>query len=131
MSIERRLSPRKVCAIPIQFKVLRNGNREFAANEAAPQKEGAADATAKMEAAEGQALNVSERGMYFTSRAKLSVGQSLEMNFVLPAELTGRQAEQVKCSARVMHIDYASSIQGVGVSVERFEAATPAKNWSH
>jgi hypothetical protein len=32
-------------------------------------------------------------------------GESLDMFFTLPRELTGRQPEQVRCSAPVAHID--------------------------
>jgi hypothetical protein len=124
---ERRLSARKVCAIPLRFRIISNGSvalRESDAEHEAALANGSPERTA-----EGQALNVSERGMYFTSRQKLTVGQALEMQFVLPGELTGRSAEQVKCSARVMHVDHYSNIQGVGVSVERFEALTSPTNW--
>ena len=80
---------------------------------------------------EGEALNVSERGMYFTSPEKLSVGQEIEVFFVLPGELTGRKAESVRCNARVMHVDYALNVQGIGVSVDRFETVGSARNWSN
>jgi PilZ domain len=120
---DRRRSPRKVCAIPLQFKLIPNGN-------GAVHTMGTPEAPAAQRTAEGQALNVSERGMYFTSPEKLSVGQAIEMFFVLPGELTGRNAEPVKCNARVMHVDYASNIQGIGVSVDRFETVA-GRNWSN
>lgn len=123
---DRRRSPRKVCAIPLQFKLLTNGNANVRATEETPEAHAAQPQTA-----EGQALNVSERGLYFTSAKKLIVGQAIEVCFVLPGELTGRSAEPVKCNARVMHVDHASNIQGVGVSIDRFEAGGAGRNWSN
>ena len=76
---------------------------------------------------EGEALDISERGVYFTSRKKLQKGESLEMYFTLPRELTGRGSrKQVRCSARVVHIDGETGpqgVRGIGATVERLRAA--------
>lgn len=83
---------------------------------------------------DGEVLNLSERGVYFTSRAKLSVGQPLELFLTLPRELTGRTPEQVRCSARVVHVENRSDlggIVGVGAIVDRFEAVAAMQDWSN
>ena len=54
---------------------------------------------------EGESVNLSERGIYFRSRQRVNVGEPLEMYFTIPRELTGRSAEQVRCSARVVHVE--------------------------
>src|SRR5262249_25261533 len=107
---ERRNSPRKLCAVPLRFRVNTNGRNaqmEMAASY------GMRDSKTMVQAAtmEGQALNISERGVYFTSREPLQVGEALDMFFTLPRELTGRQPEQVRCSARVVHVDGESGDQ--------------------
>jgi hypothetical protein len=84
---------------------------------------------------EGEALNLSERGVYFTSRETLQVGEPLEMIFTLPRELTGRGPEQVRCTARVVHVDDQTDHQGrrgFGATVERFEPiAVAPRNWAN
>ena len=83
---------------------------------------------------EGECLNISERGVYFTSREALQVGESLDMYFTLPRELTGRQPEQVRCSARVVHIDGETGPQGLrgfGATVDRFEPMMAVRNWAN
>jgi hypothetical protein len=83
---------------------------------------------------EGEALNISERGVYFTSRVKLHVGEPLEMYFTLPQELTGRGPELVRCSARVVHVDEETDqrgLRGFGATVERFEPVVMARNWAN
>ncbi len=46
---------------------------------------------------DGETVNLSERGIYFTSREKVNIGEPLEIFFTLPTELTGRSPEQVCC----------------------------------
>ena len=89
---------------------------------------------ARVATLEGEALNISERGIYFTSREKLHVGEPLEMYFTLPRELTGRGPELVHCSARVVHVDEAADprgARGIGATVERFEPVVVARNWAN
>jgi hypothetical protein len=82
----------------------------------------------------GEALNLSERGVYFTSREKLSIGAPLEMYFTLPRELTGRSPEPVRCKARVVHVEERANgrgVHGIGAAVERFELLAAAHDWSN
>jgi len=130
---ERRTSPRKLCSVPLRFRVATNGRdaqAELAANYGMRDSKAVANAATL----EGEALNISERGVYFTSHEALQVGEALDMFFTLPRELTGRQPEQVRCSARVVHVDGEASPQGArgfGATVERFEPVMAVRNWAN
>ena len=81
-----------------------------------------------------RSLNLSERGVYFTSRETLQVGEPLEMFFTLPRELTGRGPEQVRCTARVVHVESQADhlgVRGIGATVDRFEPVVAARNWAN
>lgn len=129
---ERRNSPRKICTMPVRFRVNWNGNSEHAAKLEAARESQIQSSAARMEFV-GKALNLSERGVYFTCREKLSIGQALEMYFTLPSELTGRAPENVRCSARVVHVDEdgQAGLRGIGACVEQFEPVAGARNWSN
>jgi PilZ domain len=130
---ERRISPRKVCALPLRFRVTANGHADEA-EEMAPGREAPAVATAMLGAEfVGKALNLSERGLYFTCQENLKIGQPLEMQFTLPQELTGRAPENVRCSARVVHIDHDGNagLRGIGACVDRFEPVAAVRDWSN
>jgi hypothetical protein len=123
---ERRVSPRKDCAVPLRFRVL--SVVSSSQGEASEGRKG----TASRAIMEGEAVNLSERGIYFRSRERLSIGAPLEIYFRLPRELTGRTAEEVRCSARVVHVEQAESgdgLTGVGATVERFEPVAMIRNW--
>lgn len=130
---ERRTSTRKLCTLPLRFRVAANGQndpeQEIETNRDAP---AVRTATAGAEYA-GKALNLSERGLYFTCREKLSVGQPLDMYFTLPQELTGRAPENVRCTARVVHVDDEgpAGLRGIGACVEGFEPMAAIRNWAN
>jgi hypothetical protein len=129
---ERRNSRRKVCALPVRFQMKSNGNAGH--SEAAVENfEEDAPAAAALSEHIGKALNLSERGVYFTCGEKLSIGQPLELYFTLPSELTGRAPEAVRCSARVVHVDEdgQAGLLGIGASVEEFEPLSAVRNWSN
>ena len=131
---ERRSSPRKDCAVPLRFRVVTNGRNAQAEEIAASYGMRDSKSFAYAATLEGEALNLSERGVYFTSREKLHVGEPLEMYFTLPRELTGRTHEQVRCSARVVHVDESADqkgARGIGATVERFEPLVAPRNWAN
>jgi hypothetical protein len=131
---ERRISPRKQCTVPLRFRVVTDGNRNQAEDITAAYKLRRSKDPAHAAALEGEALNVSEHGVYFTSRENLRVGEAVEMRFTLPWELTGRSPELVRCSARVVHVDEKTDPQGprgFGATVERFEPLVVARNWAN
>ena len=131
---ERRNSPRKLCAVPLKFRVATNGREAQAEMAARYGTQEDPKELANLATLEGECLNISERGVYFTSKEALQVGESIEMFFTLPRELTGRQPEQVRCSARVVHIDGETGPQGLrgfGATVERFEPLIVVRNWAN
>jgi len=131
---ERRSAPRKGCAVPLRFRVVSDEHSAQAESLAAsfavrPTRSGVPAGTC-----EGEAFNLSERGVYFRARERVMVGERLEMYFTLPRELTGRAPEQVRCSARVVHVEETadrSGTTGIGAFVERFEPLMEPRNWSN
>jgi hypothetical protein len=130
---ERRLVPRKECALPVRFRIRDNG-LENQPKEPHPHSKGGASSAAHNGMCEGVALNLSERGIHFKSRERLTVGQPLEVYFTLPPELTGRKTEDVRCNARVVHVEARPDKNGltmVGAAVERFETLAASRNWGN
>jgi hypothetical protein len=84
---------------------------------------------------QGETVDLSERGIRFKTRHSLSVGESVEIFFMLPPELTGRrEIEDVKCNARVVHVDREADMSGrigVGTAIECFERTSVARNWDN
>jgi hypothetical protein len=83
---------------------------------------------------EGQVQNLSERRVYFVCREKLDVGEEVELFFTLPAELTGRPPESVRCNARIVYaqpLDRNPELTGAGVIVSRFEPLARSRNWAN
>lgn len=132
---ERRDSPRKECAVPLRFRILSNGN----GNAAHAELEGPAEpprpkVSSYSPSFEGKALNLSERGLFFTAREDLSVGAPLEIYLTIPRELTGRGPEPVRCKARVVHVNdlyRQQGVKGVGAIVDRYETVAMSRNWGN
>lgn len=130
-SRERRISPRKVCVVPLRFRIISNRSSQLLHSAADTE---AARVSPYYGTFEGQSVNLSERGIYFRSREKMSVGQPLEMYLTIPRELTGRASERVRCSARVVHAEQSVDQQGmlgVGAAVDRFEPVSVARDWGN
>jgi hypothetical protein len=123
MSKERRYAPRKACAVPIRFRVL----SDVFASKAAPVQGFRSTFVADRRSpsiADGEVVNLSERGIYFKSSNILAVGEAIEIYLKLPRELTGRAPEDVRCDARVVHVDPSvngNGAVGIGATIERFE----------
>lgn len=103
---ERRLAPRTTLNVPVQLRV--------AAPDAGP------------DSLTGETVNYSDRGLYFTTTRTLNVGDHLEMSFTIPRELSGRNAENVQCAGRVVHVHPAvakNGRTGIGALIERWDRA--------
>ena len=155
MSNERRIAPRKIFSIPIRIrplaselvsvaagatasKVAMTSNQPSTSAHAASSPISGSAATARpvrvLDMQEGETVNLSERGIYFKTAQKVKIGQSMELYFTLPRELTGRNPEPVRCSARVVHVEQYSDERGwtgVGASVERFEPLQRFRDWDN
>lgn len=134
-SNERRIVPRKAYTIPVRFNVI---SQELPAVGPRAKMGIPRGATKFLETIplpqQGETVNLSERGIRFKTRHSLSVGESVELFFTLPTELTGRAIEDVKCNARVVHVDREADMSGhirVGASIECFERTSVARNWDN
>lgn len=131
---ERRRSPRKECLVPLRFRILDNGNGHDDTVIRLTDYAAGAGTHAHFGMAEGQAENLSERGVYFVSRERVTVGEDVELFLTIPAELTGRADENVRCSARVVYaqpVERDPSLTGVGVCVRCFEPVVCRRNWAN
>ncbi len=134
--LDRRIATRKAYAMPVRYSVL---TEELVS---VPYENPGSDAAQRSHSAppalrsdrNGETVNLSERGIYFMSHEKVSIGEPLEIFFTLPTELTGRSPEEVSCRARVVHIDRPETRDGkigVGAAIERFERITRTRNWDN
>ena len=144
---ERRICPRKDCALPVRFRVVLNATSLLSPANVAGAAESLAGTAVTIATAgartilEGQVVNLSERGLYVHCKEPLGVGTALEMFFTLARELTGRSPEEVSCRARVVHMKQpeVGEPAGMGAAVERFEpvhgagrterASEPVSHW--
>ena len=134
---DRRIVPRKPYTMPIRFMVL---SEEFAFAGNFPRYSAPPASDSKLGYArplvphEGETVNLSERGIGFKSPQPIALGQSIELFFTLPTELTGRVPEHVRCMARVVHVDDRREPGGftcVGATIERFERMAPTRTWGN
>jgi len=133
---DRRIVPRKPCTMPIRFVVL---TEELAyegrsvSHAAIAERNAASNGVLPLQPYEGETFDLSERGVGFKSKQTVSLGQSIEMYFTLPTELTGRIPEDVRCTGRVVHLDHHEEhgFTSVGANIERFERITSGKVWGN
>jgi PilZ domain len=103
-SRERRLDTRVNVNLPLRFRVLNIPNSE--------------EQTA-------QSINISQRGILFATAVPLVVGTPLEVSLKMPRELQTFAANDVKCVARVVHVQpnaFLGGKTGIGLHIERYEA---------
>jgi hypothetical protein len=75
-----------------------------------------------------EALNVSRGGFFFASSAALQIGMPIEATLRMPAEVTGGEAEETRCTARVVHVrnhPYGDGRIGFGAEIEEFRTRQP------
>jgi len=148
-SNERRIASRKSFSIPIRIRTLASEAASVAAGATVSRNAmtsshattgpissgaGTAKPVPVVDMQEGETVNLSERGIYFKTAQKVKIGQAMELYFILPRELTGRNPESVRCSARVVHVEQQSDERGwtgVGACVERFEPLQRLRNWDN
>ena len=110
---ERRLDTRVSVRVPLRFRVLNNPS--------------AAEETAVSE-------NISQRGVFFWTRAALHVGTPVELLLRMPQEIAGRVSADVRCVARVVHVQKNLGLggkSGIGLHIERYEArAAVRERWA-
>jgi hypothetical protein len=108
-SRERRIDTRVNIKVPFRFRVLNNP--------------GATEQSA-------ESINISQRGLLFATAIPLQVGTPLEVSLKMPQELAGAVSNDVRCVARVVHVQpsaFFGGKAGVGVHIERYEAGAAAE----
>ncbi len=121
---ERRRSPRKECLVPLRFRVVEGSNGNGDTDVRSTTDMTGPSTYAHFGMSDGQAQNLSERGVYFVSRQRLVVGEEVELFLTIPPELTGRAAESVRCKGCVVYaqpLKQQPELTGVGVSIRYFE----------
>ena len=118
---ERRIVPRKVCTVPVRFRVRTD---MFAPNpqQKASARDERAPADLVPDVPDGEIVDISHLGIYFKSSKHVAFGEELEMSFRLPGELTGRSPEDVRCNARVVRVNESiddKGTSGIGVAIGR------------
>ena len=112
-SSERRNDTRVNVRVPLRFRVLNNPS--------------ATEQTAVSE-------NISQRGVFFWTRVQLQIGTPVELSLRMPQEIAGRISSDVKCVARVVHVQKNSGRGGklgIGLHIERYEArAAVQERWA-
>jgi PilZ domain len=74
-----------------------------------------------------EAINVSRGGFYFASSAPLQMGTPIEATLRMPAEVTGNKAEEMKCTARVVHVKnqpFGDGRIGFGAEIEKVHTSS-------
>lgn len=79
-----------------------------------------------------EALNVSRGGFFFASSAPLQVGMPIEATIRMPAEVTGNAPQEMRCTARVVHVrnePYGDGRIGFGVEIEKYQTVAVQQRW--
>jgi hypothetical protein len=122
MSQERRIAPRKVYTMPVRVRVRTDMFAPAVQRRASARGEQPV-ATRVLNVLDGETVNISQLGIYFKSSEHVAFGEELEICFTLPGELTGRSSEDVRCNARVVHVNASidgKGTTGIGVAIGRF-----------
>ena len=73
-------------------------------------------------------------GFFFASSAPLQVGMPIEATLRMPAEVTGNSAQEMRCTARVVHVrnePYGDGRIGFGAEIEKFQTVPPTDRWAN
>jgi hypothetical protein len=77
-----------------------------------------------------ESLNVSTRGISFTTDLPLCKGMPVHLTFEMPEEVTRKPASEWRCTGHVVHVQSISSPQGatyVGVGFDCYEVLLPVR----
>jgi hypothetical protein len=107
-SRERRIDPRVNVNVPLRFRVLNIPDSQELT---------------------GESINISQRGILFATAIPLIVGTPLEVSLKMPRELAGYAASDLKCIARVVHVEpnaFLGGKAGIGLHIEQYQARAAA-----
>lgn len=103
MNSDRRCAPRLKMAIPLRFRCLKAPS--------IPEHDAAS-------------LNISNRGVYFTTDASVSEGLLIQVLLKMPGEVAGGEAKEWRFTGRVAHVEplgCSKDASGVGVQFLYYE----------
>lgn len=108
---ERRLVPRHNLRVPLRFRTI--------TKPASPEQK-------------AESLNISKRGVYFATDFPLKVGTPVELFLKMPMEVTGKAPTDLRCTARVVHLERNKFVgkTGIGVHIEQLEAQVGVERWA-
>lgn len=72
--------------------------------------------------------DLSGRGVFFYTDFQVTEGDSVELTFMMPAEITLTENMRVRCRGRVTRVLPAESKFGVAVHLERYEYLSPTES---
>ena len=80
-----------------------------------------------------QSMNVSQRGLLFSSTVPIAVGTRIEILKTMPQEITGNPPMEVRCFGRVVHGQPPGPFgkARIGVRIERYEPVPPKERWAN
>lgn len=78
-----------------------------------------------------ETVNMSQRGLCIATNVPLQVGMQVELFLRIPPEVSGENSTDVRCVARVVHVDRGSigGKLGVGMRIERYEPLRMRDRW--
>jgi hypothetical protein len=100
---ERRITPRFKLHTPLSF------HRMEALSEGVQQ---------------AKAINISTRGVYFTTNLVLRVGEAVELLLQMPKRVTGAKPSNRRFTGRVTHVEWQNmplGLSGIGVQLLYYE----------
>ena len=78
-----------------------------------------------------ESINLSRRGMCVSTDSPLALGTQVEVFMTMPSEISGSPAAEVRCIARVVHIQKGwSGRTSIGLYVERYETMSVSERWA-
>src|SRR5579864_9436570 len=98
---DRRRAHRRDLAVRLRIRILRS----------------------RVPAQAAESVNLSERGVYFATNLPLQEGAPVEVLLQMPAEITGKQPIEWRCTGHVVRVQpmHAQGALGVGVCFDCYE----------
>lgn len=77
-----------------------------------------------------ETVNISRRGVYFSTSLPVSMGATVELQFTMPEEITGKPERAWRCVGRVVRVDKHSRLwgrRGIGIQFDYYELVPLAR----
>jgi hypothetical protein len=82
---------------------------------------------------EVESVNLSRRGLFFSTETPLEVGTRIEVLMRMPQEISGNPPTDVRCMGRVVRLQpgWLLGKAGIGVRIERYEPVATKERWAN